>query len=266
MRREVLQWAQKITLIFIVVIALSIVFLTVRALGVIPYGQSEAIALTPVPDMPVPATIGHSEEIKLISSPTIIPLPPTTTPTPEGPAVIRIGILAGHHGNDSGAVCPDGLREADINLAVAERVMGRLQRKGYTVDLLEEFDDRIQGYKADVFISIHADSCIPGLSGFKIARSETSAIPEIEDQLTQCIIAEYETKTDLAFHADTISEHMRDYHAFREIAYDTPGVIIELGFMSDDRNILLYRQDRLAKSLVDGIQCFLDSWDQLPNP
>ncbi len=63
MRREVLQWAQKITLIFIVVIALSIVFLTVRALGVIPYGQSEAIALTPVPEMPVPTTIGHSEEI-----------------------------------------------------------------------------------------------------------------------------------------------------------------------------------------------------------
>ena len=266
MRRDALQWAQKITLIFIVVIALSIILLSIRASGVITFGESEAIALTPAPAMPVRATPGHSEEIRLISSPTIIPLPPTSTPTPSGPAAIRVAIIAGHHGNDSGAVCPDGLREADINLAVAERVMGRLQRKGYTVDLLEEFDDRIQGYKGDVFISIHADSCIPGLSGFKIARSETSAIPEIEDLLTQCIITEYEEKTGMSFHADSISEHMRDYHAFREIAYDTPGVIIELGFMSDDRNILLYRQDRVAKSLVDGIQCFLDNRDQLQNP
>jgi len=266
MRRDALQWAQKITLMFVVVIVLSIIFLSIRVLDVIPLGESEAIATAPASDLPVQATIGHREEIRLISSPTIVPLTPTSTPTPEGPAGIRIGIVAGHHGNDSGAVCPDGLREADINLAVAERVMGRLQRKGYTVDLLEEFDDRIQGYKADVFLSIHSDSCIPGLSGFKIARSETSAIPEIEDSLTHCVTTEYGEKTGMLFDADTISEHMRDYHAFREIAYDTPGAIIELGFMNDDRNVLLYRQDRLAKALVDGIQCFLASRGRIPAP
>ena len=57
---------------------------------------------------------------------------------------------------------------------------------------------------------------------------------------------------------------MRDYHAFRKISYDTPGAIIELGFMSDDRNVLLYRQERLARALVDGIQDFLNS--QTVNP
>ncbi|MCJ7488907.1 MAG: hypothetical protein MUO87_02000, partial [Thermoplasmata archaeon] len=90
-------------------------------------------------------------------------------------------------------------------------------------------------------------------------RSRTSAIPEIEDQLVQDISTSYAEKTGLAFHTNSISEHMRDYHAFRKIAQDTPGAIIELGFMSDDRNILLYRQDRLARGVVDGIQVFLNS-------
>ena len=118
---------------------------------------------------------------------------------------------------------------------------------------------RLKPYRANVFLSIHSDSCIPGLSGFKIARSGTSAIPEIEDQLVQSITTSYGDTTGSAFHANSISEHMRDYHAFRKIAPETPGAIIELGFMSDDRNILLYRQDRLAKGLVDGIQAFLNS-------
>ena len=67
----------------------------------------------------------------------------------------------------------------DINLAVSERVVARLRRRGYTVDLLEEFDSQIENYRADIFLSIHVDSCVPGLSGFKIARSQTSAIPEV---------------------------------------------------------------------------------------
>ena len=264
MRREALEWARRVTLVFIIAIALAIVYVSARALDLVPLSSPTVPAATPfTPTTALPAqnTLRPTEETRPTISPTMSPTlpPPTSTPATEGPAAVRIGIVAGHHEYDPGAVCPDGLREADINLAVAERVVGRLRRKGYTVDLLSEFDERISGYKANVFLSIHADSCIPGLSGFKIARSETSAIPEIEDQLVESITTAYGEKTGLAFHANSISEHMRDYHAFREIAYDTPGAIIELGFMNDDRNILLYRQDRLSRSLVDGIQAFLNS-------
>lgn len=260
MRREALQWARKVTLAFIIAIVLAIVYVSARALDVLPLSPPSVTAVTDVPTTatsPAQSTLRPTAEIRPTTSPT--PAPPTSTPTAEGPAGVLIGIVAGHHENDSGAVCPDGLREVDINLAVAERVVGRLKRKGYTVDLLSEFDDRISGYKADVFLSIHADSCIPGLSGFKIARSETSAIPEIEDQLVNNTITAYGERTGLPFHANSISEHMRDYHAFRKITHDTPGAIIELGFMSDDRNILLYRQDRLSRGLVNGIQAFLSS-------
>jgi len=32
---------------------------------------------------------------------------------------LQVGLIAGHSGSDSGAVCPDGLTEAEINLGVA---------------------------------------------------------------------------------------------------------------------------------------------------
>jgi len=113
------------------------------------------------------------------------------TPTTK---VSRVGILAGHYGpeNDPGAVCPDGLREVDINLAVAERVVTALQQRGYEAELLEEYDDRLNGYQADALLSIHSDACdIPEASGFKVARVSFSAIPEIEDVLVECLYQEY---------------------------------------------------------------------------
>lgn len=259
MRREALEWAQRAMLVFVIAIFLAIIYLSAQALWSLPPSlPPDPIVVTETPSTALVSprpSVGYTEEVLPTSSPTAVPA--TSTPAPVGPAGVRIGIVAGHHENDSGATCPDGLKEADINLAIAERVAGRLSRKGYTVELLGEFDDRLSGYQANVFLSIHSDSCIPGLSGFKVARSETSAIPEVEDQLVKCIIDSYGELTGLDFHANSISEHMRDYHSFREIDYNTPGAIIELGFMNDDRNFLLYRQDRLAKGLVDGIECFL---------
>src|SRR5512134_2550849 len=57
------------------------------------------------------------------------PLPPTATPAPSP----TIGVVAGHSGpqNDPGAVCPDGLTEASVNLDVANRVKAILEQAGY---------------------------------------------------------------------------------------------------------------------------------------
>ena len=86
------------------------------------------------------------------------------TPTPHVP---RIGIIAGHSASDSGAMCPDGLQEVDVNLDIARRVVALLVQYGWTADLLEEFDVRLNGYQADALLSIHADSCnVPNKSGF----------------------------------------------------------------------------------------------------
>jgi len=196
------------------------------------------------------------------SSPALQPTPTSVAPQPTPTQRRkRIGILAGHSGpqNDPGAVCPDGLREVDINLAVAKRVVAALRSRGYEVDLLEEFDDRLRGYRADAFLSIHADACdIPEATGFKVAHVSFSAIPAIEDQLVDCLYKEYERATGLHRHDFSITPDMHEYHAFLEIDPQTPGAIIELGFMAADRYILVNQPDRLAAGIVAGLLCFLE--------
>jgi len=108
-------------------------------------------------------------------------------------------------------------------------------------------------------VSLHSDSCdIPGASGFKVARVTNSAVPEEEDRLVGCLWDEYEKWTGLARHEDSITLHMRQYHAFRKIDPYTPGAIIEMGFMLDDRSILLYEQDKVARGIASGVICFLE--------
>lgn len=166
-----------------------------------------------------------------------------------------IGIVAGHSGNDSGAVCPDGLTEAAVNQAVAEAVVQALRRRGATVDLLQEFDGRLRGYRGDAFVSIHADSCQVELSGFKVASLAGGS--RASSQLAACLWDRYAPATGLKPHPDTITYDMRGYHAFREIAADTPAAIIEIGFLKADRELLTRRQERVAAGIVTGIECFL---------
>lgn len=190
--------------------------------------------------------------------PTLTAQRPKPSPVPKGK---RIGILAGHTGpqNDPGAVCPDGLREVDINLAVAERVVAALRDQGYDVDLLEEFDERLDEYHADAFVSIHSDSCdVPEASGFKVARAWDSAIPDIEDRLVECLYREYEAATGLRRHESSITPAMHGYHAFRQIALETPAAIIELGFMLADRRALTHDPGRPAQGIVNALLCFLE--------
>ncbi len=167
--------------------------------------------------------------------------------------------MAGHWKSDAGAVCDDGLQEVTINLDVASRVVAILQYEGYQAELLDEFSHRLQGYQADAFVSIHADSCnVPGASGFKVARVAASAIPEEEDRLVACLIREYGEATGLSFHENSITYDMTVYHAFNEIDPDTPAAIIELGFMGADRELLTEDAYEVAQGVARGIACFLE--------
>jgi N-acetylmuramoyl-L-alanine amidase len=196
-------------------------------------------------------------------------LRPTSTPqkvqtTPAQPATqaarggMKIGVVAGHWQHDPGAVCPDGLQEVHLNLDVASRVVAILQHEGFDAELMPEFSGLLNNYRASAFVSIHADTCAEnGLSGFKVARVAASAIPEQEDRLVACLIQEYGKATGLPFHQDSITFDMTDYHAFREINPNTPGAIIELGFMYADRELLTEHSSDLAQAVAQGILCFL---------
>lgn len=193
-------------------------------------------------------------------TPTATPVP-TVLPTdyPKGPWV---GIVAGHWGNDSGADCPDGTTEVQTNLEIAKRVVEKLRSRGIWTDLLQEFDDRLNGYKADLLLSIHADSCQPidadpPASGFKVARAAASAIPGTEDRLVNCLKDEYQKATGMYFHEHSITPDMTSYHSFSEVDPNTPAAIIETGFLYLDYNIIVKQPDLPATGIANGILCFL---------
>lgn len=192
----------------------------------------------------------------LSPSPTKTPIA-THNPSPT-PLPLKVGIVSGHWKYDGGAMCPDGTLEVDINYQIAIEVVNLLKERGHKVDLLAEFDPLLQGYEADALVSLHSDSCIPGVSGFKAARAWNSFIPEEEDRLLECLYEEYGKVTGLQPHQWSITIDMHGYHVFGEVAPATPAAIIEMGFMADDAELLRHRQDTVAQGIVAGIECFLE--------
>ena len=188
------------------------------------------------------------------------PLPPTATPIPRE----RIGIVSGHSENDSGAVCPAGLTEVEINRNVSELVQAQLEQAGFDTDILSEFDDRLEGYRASALVSIHADSCDyinEEATGFKVSGSLETRVPAESDRLSSCLIDRYSRVTGLKFHAGSITYDMQYYHAYREIAPQTPAAIIEVGFMNLDRDILVNHADVVAEGVVKGLLCYVRNED-----
>jgi len=187
---------------------------------------------------------------------------------------LRIGIVSGHWGNDSGAVCLDGngevtLTEAELNLKIATLVQQKLIASGYQVDLLKEFDPRLDGYNAVALVSIHNDSCVyidENATGFKL-----SAAMDTEDltraaRLTGCLRDRYGSATGLPYHSGSITSDMIDYYVFSEISKTTIAAIIETGFMNLDRDILTQDTDLVAEGIVQGIECFVNNESVKPTP
>jgi N-acetylmuramoyl-L-alanine amidase len=258
LRRGTLDAGQKTAQIVVFICMLA-------AVGLFLTSQSKSERPAPAAALPVPTRTSRP-------TPTV-EMRETDTPTPARTSVprVRIGVVAGHwwlgedgrQSMDVGAVCDEGatyeLTELEINLDIAQRVFHELHAAGYDVDLLEEWDERLKGYQADVLVSIHADACLyPEASGFKVARVADSHVPEVEDRLVACIVDRYGARTGLAFHKGSITADMARYHTFYEIDPDTPGAIIEVGFMLADRALLTRRADLVAQGIIDGLMCFLE--------
>jgi|GEM_PF-6897386 len=202
--------------------------------------------------------------------------PPTAVPSPlpTFETVQRIGIITGHSGPpldtnfdvDPGAVCDDNfdnipeLTELEVNTSVTVRLANLLIEEGYEVEMLEEWDDRILNYRGSVLISVHANTCENlgfGATGFNIQINQNSPFLERDTLLQDCLVAQYASKTGLPRHFGT-SPDLVDYHVFRESSVDTPTVLVELGFMFADRELLTQRPDDMAQGLFQGMLCFLN--------
>ncbi len=187
---------------------------------------------------------------------------------------LRIGIVAGHRGNDSGAVCTDSsgkvtLTEADVNFKIATLVQQKLVSRGFQVDLLNEFDTRLNGYRAVAIVSIHNDSCEyvnEEATGFKVAAALNTRDTNRAGRLLACLVDRYHHDTGLPFHPGSITADMTSYHAFSEIDPNTVAAIIETGFLNLDQEILTQHTDQVADGVVDGILCFVNNENVEPTP
>jgi N-acetylmuramoyl-L-alanine amidase len=182
---------------------------------------------------------------------------------------LRIGIVAGHSGPypgsglpDPGSTCPDGLTELQVNQSIADLVAEGLEGAGFRVDRLAEWDERLPAYRAVALVSIHADSCDwinDQATGFKVAASVDSSIPDRAQRLVTCLVDRYGRDTGMAFHQGSITRDMTEYHTFNEIHSQTPAAIIETGFLNIDRKFLTDNPDKAARGIVEGILCFVNN-------
>jgi N-acetylmuramoyl-L-alanine amidase len=279
------QWLDTLSLV-VAVVAIALIFITAfqgAGQGNVPPSVAAPIAVNPtatttiigeMPSTPVqaePTVVVFPTATPILETPT--PEPPTATPEPTftpapptptfTPTPPLVAIIVGHRNNDSGAICEgneyDGLQEVQITTAVTEELVPRLEDSGYSVMTLDEFDQRLYGLQASALVSIHVDSCVTfeGTTGFKVARPLNSAIPDIEDRFVQCMDEEYKQVTGLEIHSGSITHNMTNYHAFSKVDLNTPAIIIEVGFLYFDHDLLVDDPDRVAVGLRNGITCFL---------
>ncbi|OJV89747.1 MAG: hypothetical protein BGO39_28805 [Chloroflexi bacterium 54-19] len=188
----------------------------------------------------------------------------------------KIGVQAGHWMIDQ---LPDplaslrsqtggsggGVREVDYVLDIARRVQANLQAAGYEVDLLPATVPA--DYTADAFVAIHADASTAGSpSGYKLARSRFSPIPNTDDALLNAVSSVYGPATGFRWD-DNITRNMSGYYAFNSrrrvyaVSKGTPAIIIETGYLTSasDRNYLVNHKDVVANSIAQGIINFINA-------
>jgi len=128
------------------------------------------------------------------------------------------------------------------------------------------------GYRADLFISVHADSVRnPDRRGYKSAHFEPARNP-LEPILRRHLDEAYLRASRLADDSINVSPTMREFYAFNHHKYrhsvhpDTPAVIVEMGYISNVRDrAYLAKASEPADALFQGIVSYLRHQGQLPD-
>lgn len=207
---------------------------------------------------------------------------------------------AGHGGRDPGAIGYSGVYEKHITLSMAKELKAILDQTGkYQVYLTRSTDkilalrERVKiarAHKADLFISIHADSArnkkATGLSVYTLSETasdkEAAALAERENkadviagldfaehtrEVADILInlAQRETMNRSSEFASFMVEQMRkkvhlvaDTHRFAGFAVlkapDIPSVLLEMGYLSNRQEEKLLKQKEYRKKLAISVK------------
>ena len=279
--------------------------------GTVTPGAPFSMELSPVTPLPARKTLAKAPDHNADADEDDAPIAKPVTPTPsnkKSPATPEdrkplIAIDAGHGGQDPGAIGVHETHERDITLNFAHALRTAFLKTGrYRVILTRDDDhyimlqDRVaiaRKAKADLFISMHADSNprpeAHGLSIYTLSATasddEAAALAERENKAdiitglnlntTDADVAnilidltQRETMNKSTTLADTIVESLHPkitklpmthrFAGFRVLkAPDVPSVLIELGFVSNpiDERLLLSPEyrDVVVSSIVKGV-------------
>lgn len=167
----------------------------------------------------------------------------------------------GHGGTDVGAG-REGIYEKDINLAVAKRVKGILEKAGYVVILTREGDflpsveeraDFVNRMKPTLFVSIHCnDSEENTANGTEILYPVNGGKEQESQQLAQLLC---KSVVQAVGTRDRGIKNGNDIHIVRHSK--VPMVLVEMGFMSHEGDFRILSsgkgQKKFAKGIADGI-------------
>ena len=193
----------------------------------------------------------------------------------------------GHGGDDKGTTSPRSIQEKKVVLDVANRVRNRLQARGINVELTRESDRNLDletrsrkaaGLRADLFVSIHANSAGPnrsvrGAETFVLALpgryssnsygggklpSETSNGNRYD---TANMVLGYRIQQNLL--KATGQEDRGVKRARFEVLRDAPcpAALVEMAFLSNPKDEAIAidpaGRDRIARGIADGIAAYL---------
>jgi N-acetylmuramoyl-L-alanine amidase len=233
---------------------------------------------------------------------------PSTKPKQMAKEVSKplIVIDPGHGGKDSGALGTTGILEKNLTLRYAKALRDALKGSGrYRVMLTREDDsylflkervDVARQHKADMFISLHADSNPnPSARGFSVytlseeaSDAETAALAEqenradviggidlaVEDKQVANILldlAQRETRNKGSEFAELMISNMHPkvpmltnthrFAGFRVLkAPDMPSVLLEIGFLSNEEDEARLQsreyQSKVTRSMLDAIDAY----------
>jgi N-acetylmuramoyl-L-alanine amidase len=249
-----------------------------------------------------PASTGKTPESPKTEA---LSIPRQASPTSRGDRTLtrtlglkvgRIVIDPGHGGHDTGSVGPDGLMEKDLVLALARNLKEMLEEKlGAEVFLTRDSDRFIpleertaiaNTHKADLFISIHANSSrtrsTSGIETYYLDFAKTDAEREIaarENAMTDNNVRDLEDLVKKIAQADKSIEsrefaaivQKRLYSGMRKtlpkaknrgvrsapfivlIGANMPSILAEVAFISNPKDERLLKKESTRESLVKAL-------------
>lgn len=169
----------------------------------------------------------------------------------------------GHGAEDTGALGIDGSHEKDLTLAIGRKLRDTLVQNGATVFMTRQDDSKPSvnarplmaiAHHADYFVSIHCDSN----SGWHTSRSGTTVYFHAQNAQCRRMAQDVVNRVSEVSGLPAIGVQT-DYIRFPGIGFGVlrgspmPAVLVECGYMNNDRDLAMLKEDTVQQNIALGI-------------